>query len=107
MLLNTYNIKCKTWHDVLLEKGFNSSNSTPLIGFISWNKGEEFTKIGREITEVLSGYEGRLFVKDVVSINYNDKGLMFFSSEIPDDVSNKMFDAIMSYEQNNVYNKLQ
>lgn len=97
------NICCKTWKDVLIEKGFDSDTSNSLIGFISWNKGEEFSKIGTEITQLLSGYEGRIFAKDVSAINYNDKGLLFFSSDIPQEMANKIFESIMSYEQNNVY----
>lgn len=101
--MNIDNTCCKTWHDVLIEKGFDSTTSKSLIGFISWNKGEEFSKLGTEITQLLSGYEGRVFAKDVSAVNYNDKGLLFFSSDIPEEIANKIFEAIMSYEQNNVY----
>lgn len=104
--MDIYNTTCKTWHDVLIEKGLDSSISKSLIGFISWNKGEEFANLGKKITEVLSEYQGRVFAKDVVSSNFNDKGLLFFNVAIPDDVANKIFYAIMSYEQNNVYNTL-
>lgn len=97
------NICCKTWQDVLIEKGFDSTTAKSLIGFISWNKGEEFSKLGTEITQLLSGYEGRVFAKDVSAINYNDMGLLFFSLDIPQEIANKIFEAIMSYEQNNVY----
>lgn len=100
------NTNCKTWQDVLIEKDFESSTSKSLIGFISWNKGEEFNKIGKKITEVLSGYQGRVFVKDVISTNLNDKGLLFLNTEISQEFANKIFDTIMSYEQNNVYNTL-
>lgn len=41
---------CNTWHDVLIESDFDSSDAKSLIGFISWNKGEEFAHLGREIT---------------------------------------------------------
>jgi len=105
--LNLHNADCKTWQDVLIEKGFDSSTATSLIGFISWNKGEEFTKLGKEITEVLYGFEGTVFSKDVASTDYNDKGLLFFDTDIPDETANKIFETIMSYEQNNVYNSLQ
>ena len=106
MVLDLCDIKCKTWQDVLIEKGFEFSTSKSLIGFISWNEGEEFNKLGKKITEVLSGYQGRVFVKDVVSTNFNDKGLLFFNTEISEESANKIFDAIMSYEQNNVYSTL-
>lgn len=99
-------IECNTWHDILIKKGFNPDLSRALIGFISWNKGEEFEKLGKEITEVLSGHEGKVFVKDVASTKLNDKGLLFFNMDIPQDVSNNVFDAIMDYEQNEVYNTL-
>jgi hypothetical protein len=60
-----------------MEKGFDSSTAKSLIGFISWNKGEEFNKLGKEITEIFLGYEGKVIAKDVVSSKYNDKGLLF------------------------------
>lgn len=101
--MNLNNTCCKTWQDVLIEKGFDSATSKALIGFISWNKGEEFSKLGTEITQLLSGYEGKVFAKDVTAINYNDKGLLFFSTDIAQEIANKIFEAIMSYEQNDVY----
>ncbi|GAA0182646.1 hypothetical protein SH2C18_49870 [Clostridium sediminicola] len=104
--MNISDTNCRNWNDVLIENGFNYSITKSFIGFISWNRGEEFTKIGRQITEILSGYKGELFVKDVVSSTYNDKGLMFFNSEIPEEISNNMFDTIMNYEQNNIYGEL-
>lgn len=104
--MTVYNAQCKTWQDVLIEKGFDSHVSKSLIGFISWNRGEEFTKLGTELTEILSGYEGRIFVKDVVSTDYNDKGLLIFSTDVPEYIVNEMFNAIMDYEQNDVYDSL-
>jgi hypothetical protein len=106
MFLDLCNIECKTWQEVLIEKGFEFSTSKALIGFISWNEGEEFNKLGKKITEVLSGYQGRVIVKDVVSTNFNDKGLLFLNAEISEESATKIFDTIMSYEQNNVYNTL-
>jgi hypothetical protein len=106
LFLDSCNSKCKTWKDVLIEKNFEFSISESLIGFISWNKGEEFSKLGKKITEILSAYQGRVFVKDVVSTNFNDKGLLFLNTEISEDGANKMFEAIMSYEQENVYDRL-
>jgi hypothetical protein len=97
------NIKHDTWHDVLIENGFEPGKVKSLIGFISWNKGDEFAYLGREITEVLSGYEGRVFVKDTVSSEYGDKALMFFSQDITGSTANRMFEVIMNYEQNHVY----
>lgn len=99
-------IKCKTWHDVLIEKGFDPSTAKSLIGFVSWNKGEEFNHLGREITEIYAGYEGKVLAKDVISCKFNDKGILFFNKEVSESVANKIFDAIMGYEQNNVYNSL-
>jgi hypothetical protein len=99
-------ITCKTWQDVLNEKGFDSVVCKSLIGFISWNKGEKFTKLGKELTEILSGHKGRVFIKDVSSSKYNDTGLVLFNTDISEDVANEVFDAIMSYEQNNVYDTL-
>jgi hypothetical protein len=33
-------LKCDTWHDILIKSGFNSSTARSLIGFVSWNKGD-------------------------------------------------------------------
>lgn len=96
-------LKHDTWHDVLIKNGFNSSTARSLIGFVSWNKGDEFAYLGREISEVLSGYEGRVFVKDAVSSVYGDKALLFFSEDITGSTANRMFEVIMNYEQNEVY----
>lgn len=104
--METCNTKCKTWQQVLIEKGVESSISKSFIGFISWNKGEEFNKLGREITEIFSGYEGKVVAKDVVSNIHNDKGLLFFNADIPENIANEIFDTIMSYEQNEVYSTL-
>lgn len=104
--MDLYNTKCKTWQEVLIEKGFESSISKSLIGFISWNRGEEFNKLGKKITEVLSEHQGKVVVKDVVSANFNDKGLLFLNAEVAEEAANKMFEVIMGYEQDNVYNSL-
>ncbi|WP_097028288.1 hypothetical protein [Clostridium peptidivorans] len=94
---------CNTWHDVLIEKGFDSSEARSLIGFISWNKGDEFVHLGKEITEILAGHEGKVFAKDAVSSSYGDKALLFFDKDIPEETASKMFEAIMNYEQKEVY----
>ena len=104
--MDDFNIKCKTWHDVLIESGFNPSISKALIGFISWNKGEEFNNLGHEINQMLLNHTGTVFANDVISSKYNDKGLLFFDTEVPISIANEIFDAIMSYEQMNVYNPL-
>jgi hypothetical protein len=104
--LDLYNTKCKTWQEVLIEKGFEPSISKALIGFISWNRGEEFNKLGKKITEVLSEHQGKVVVKDVVSANFNDKGLLFLNAETTEEAANKIFEVIMGYEQDNVYNSL-
>lgn len=96
-------LKCDTWHDILIKSGFNSSTARSLIGFVSWNKGDEFAKLGREITEVLSDYQGKVFAKDAVSSMYGDKALLFFNEDVSEAIANKMFDVIMNYEQKNVY----
>ena len=77
MFLYLCNTKCKTWQDILIEKNFESFTSRSLIEFISWNKGEEFNKLGEKITEVISGYQGKIFAKDVVSIILMIKGYCF------------------------------
>jgi hypothetical protein len=104
--LDLYNTKCKTWQEVLIEKGLEPSISKALIGFISWNRGEEFNKLGKKITEVLSEHQGKVVVKDVVSANFNDEGLLFLNAETTEEAANKIFEVIMGYEQDNVYNSL-
>lgn len=104
--MGTYDIKNITWQDVLIRKGFDPSISKAFIGFISWNRGEEFTKLGREITQVLSDHEGKVFAKDAVSRKYNDKGLLFFSTDLSEDIANEIFDSIMDCEQKEVYSTL-
>lgn len=101
--MTTDSLLCNTWHDVLIESGFDSSDARSLIGFISWNKGEEFAHLGREITEVLSDHEGKVFAKDAVSSSYGDKALLFFDKDISEETANKMFEAIMKYEQKQIY----
>lgn len=97
------NLNCDTWHDILIKRGFDSKDAKSLIGFICWNRDEEFAKLGTEITEILSGYEGKVFAKDSISSSYGDKALLFFSEDIVEDTANEMFDCIMDYEQNEVY----
>lgn len=101
--MTTADLLCDTWHDVLIENGFDSSTAKSLIGFVSWNKGDEFVHLGREITELLSDHEGKVFAKDAVSSSYGDKALLFFSRDISEETANKMFEVIMNYEQNEVY----
>lgn len=104
--MDVFNINCKTWHDVLIERGFDPSVSKALIGFISWNKGEEFNNLDSKINEILCNHKGTVFANDVESSKYNDKGLIFFTVEVSKSIANEMFDAIMNYEQMNVYNPL-
>ena len=104
--MDLQNANCKTWQNVLIEKGFDVATAKTLIGFLSWNRDEEFSKLGKEITEILSGYKGSIFAKDVVSTNFNDKGILFFSSDISQETANRIFEAIMGYEQNDVYNSI-
>lgn len=96
-------LKYDTWHDVLIKNGFDTKEARSLIGFVSWNKGDEFAYLGREITEVLSDYEGKVFAKDAVSTRYGDKALLFFDKDISEETSGKIFDVIMNYEQDKVY----
>jgi hypothetical protein len=96
-------LSCDTWHDVLIKNGFDSREARSLIGFVSWNKGEEFAYLGREITEVLSDYEGKVFAKDAVSSTYGDKALLFFNQDLSEETASRMFEVIMNYEQNEVY----
>jgi hypothetical protein len=92
-----------TWHDILIRNGIDSDGARSLIGFVSWNKGDEFAYLGREITEVLSNYQGKVFARDAVSREYGDKALLFFSKDVSEERADKIFEIIMSWEQKNVY----
>ena len=94
---------CLTWHEILIKKGINPEMSKSLIGFTSWNQNEIPDKLGKHITDILKEHSGKVVVKDVVGTRYNDIGLLFFKNNIPEDVATKVFDIIMNYEQEEVY----
>ncbi|MBU3127975.1 hypothetical protein [Clostridium tagluense] len=54
----------------------------------------------------MQGYSGKVIVKDVIGTRYNDIGLLFLNNAMPDDVATMVFDIIMKYEQEEVYNIL-
>ena len=97
---------CLTWHEVLVKKGINPEMSKSLIGFTSWNQNEIPDKLGKHITDILQKYDGRVIAKDVVGTRYNDIGLLFLNNDIPEDVATEVFDTIMNYEQEEVYDTL-
>ncbi len=97
---------CLTWHEVLIKKGINSEISKSLIGFTSWNQKEIPDKLGKHITDILHEYSGKIIVKDVVGTKYNDIGLLILNNDIPQDVATEIFDIIMNYEQEEVYDIL-
>lgn len=101
--MTTTEEKCDTWHDVLTKNGFDPKVAKSLIGFVSWNKNDEFVFLGREITEVISEHTGRVFVKDAVSSIYGDKALLFFDKDVSEETAIMMFEVIMAYEQKEVY----
>ncbi|QZY57286.1 hypothetical protein [Crassaminicella profunda] len=92
-----------TWQEVLMNKGFDHSTSKSLIGFIAWKENEIFSRLGEEINDVLCGYEGKVIAKDVISNKYNNKGLLFVNNHISNDLSNKIFEEILDYEHEEVY----
>jgi hypothetical protein len=98
------NKNCLTWCDLLERKGFESSVSKSLIGFVSWNEDDEDLSLGDKISDVLNEHKGKVFPRDVKSSHYNDNGLLFFNSEISDEIAKNVFDAIMEQEQEEVYN---
>ncbi|MBU3145238.1 hypothetical protein [Clostridium sp. CF012] len=102
MLTKTDSI-CLTWHEVLIKNGINPRVSKSLIGFTSWNQKELPDKLGKHITDILKEYSGKVIVKDVIGTKYNDIGLLFLNTEIPEDVATNVFDTIMKYEQEDVY----
>jgi hypothetical protein len=95
---------CLTWKDVLINKGFDASVYESFIGFVSWNKGEEVFHLGEKISKALEGYEGKVIAKDSRGTRYNDSGLLFFNEEISDEIVADVFNCIMNYEQEEVYN---
>lgn len=95
---------CLTWKDVLINKGFETSICEAFIGFISWNKDEEIFHLGEKISNALEGYEGKVVAKDVKATKYNDKGLLFFNGGVSDEILIDVFNSIMEYEQEEVYN---
>jgi len=95
-----------TWHEVLKNKGFDSKVSKSVIGFIAWEKDNMFQKIGKEINDVLLGYEGKIIAKDVLSNKFNNIGVLFVSDDISQDTSDKIFQAILDYEHEEVYRHL-
>lgn len=97
------NISNITWKDVLVNKGFNKSTADSLIGFISWKEDEIFSKLGQEINDVLNGYEGKVVAKDVISDKHNDKGLLFVNNDLSQEVANSIFNTILDFEHNVVY----
>jgi hypothetical protein len=92
-----------TWQDVLSDHGIDKAISKSLIGFVSWNKDEAAPPLGKDITNVLSDSNGKAIAKDVGATQYNDRGLLFFDRDVPDEVANNIFDIIMEYEQEKVY----
>ena len=94
---------CLTWHEVLIEKGINQEISKSFIGFTSWIQKELPDKLGKHITDILQEYSGKVIVKDVIGTKYNDTGLLFLRNDMPQDVATEVFDAIMKYEQEEVY----
>lgn len=105
-MITKTDLVCITWHEVLINKGINPEMSKSLIGFTSWNQNEIPNKLGKHITDILQEYSGKVIVKDVVGTRYNDIGLLFLSNDIPQDVSTTVFDIIMNYEQEEVYDPL-
>ena len=97
---------CLTWHEVLVNKGIDPEMAKSLIGFTSWNQNEIHDKLGKHITDILKEYSGKVIAKDVIGTRYNDIGLLFLSKDIPEDVATEVFDTIMNYEQEEVYDTL-
>lgn len=96
-------LTCLTWHEVLIKSGIEPEISKSLIGFTSWNQKELPDKLGKHITDILKDYSGKIIVKDVVGTKYNDTGLLFLNVDMPQDVATNVFDTIMKYEQEDVY----
>ena len=91
------------WHEVLSKKGFDSMTSSSFIGFIAWEKNNMFSKMGKEINDALLGYEGRVIAMDVHSTKYNNIGVIFVNKDIPEESTYDIFNAILDYEHEEVY----
>ncbi len=94
---------CLTWHEILIEKGINPEIANSLIGFTSWNQEEFPDKLGKHITDILKDYSGKVIVKDVIGTKYNDMGLLFLNNGMSQELATNVFDIIMKYEQEDVY----
>jgi len=92
-----------TWQQVLINNGIDKDKAKSLIGFVSWNRGEPMRDLGEEMTQILSNHRGKVIVKDVSSVNYNDVGLLLLSQDATATDANEIFNIIMDYEQNEVY----
>lgn len=93
-----------SWKDLLIKNGFKDEIVNSFIGFISWKTNSIYPKLGNEITDVLTGYSGRVIAKDVYCEKYKSYGIIFLNKEIPYDVAQKIHDIIISYENEEVYN---
>lgn len=92
-----------TWHQVLKDEGFNSEISESLIGFIAWEENNMFSKMGKEINDVLMDYEGKVIAKDVYNNKYNNTGILFVKKDISEKAANRIFNSILNYEHKEVY----
>lgn len=92
-----------TWQEVLKQEGFINEVAESFVGFIAWEKNNMFPKLGKEITEVLAGHEGRVYVKDIISKKYNNTGLLFFNNNVLEEVAEQVFVTILDYEHQEVY----
>lgn len=92
-----------TWHQVLQDKGFKSEVSESLIGFIAWEENNIFSKMGKEINDVLMGYEGKIIAKDVSNAKYNNTGILFVKKNISEKMASQVFDTILNYEHEEIY----
>lgn len=93
-----------SWKDLLIKNGLNNDIVKSFIGFISWKPDNIYPKLGNEITDVLTGYSGRIIAKDVYCEKYKSYGIIFLNKEISDVVAQKIHDIIISYENEEVYN---
>jgi len=97
------NIKNITWKEVLINKGIDETTVNSFIGFISWDEGEIFSKLGQKINDVLNGYEGKIVANDVEYSKYKSFGIVFFRTNVSEEMANKVFEVIQDYEHNEVY----
>lgn len=100
--MGNYNM---SWKDLLSKKNIDKNVIEKFIGFISWQPDNIYPKLGKEITDILTGYTGNVIAIDVYCEKYNTLGLLFVNKTISIENAEVIFNTIISYENEEIYNK--